>query len=88
MAAVALGSRIRQRRRALGLTQQELAEPMTKGFVSAVQRGRSLPSLAALCLFAARLQTSVGGLLEGAENLAGAPYTPNDENHNAQSHRD
>lgn len=81
IAALELGSRIRQRRRVLGLTQRELGDPMTRAFVSLVERGRSLPSLAALCLFADRLQTTVGELVDGVNSLATVAYTYEHESH-------
>ncbi|MGO9207367.1 MAG: helix-turn-helix domain-containing protein [Candidatus Limnocylindrales bacterium] len=83
--ALELGSRIRDRRRALGLTQTELGEPLTKGFVSAVERGRSLPSLAAVCLFALRLGTSVDSLVCGVEGLVTERYTARHDSHDTPS---
>ena len=75
-----LGSLIRARRRDLGMTQTELGWPLTKGFVSEVERGRSLPSLGALVLMAQRLDVPVSYLLDEV-NLGLSPvYTPPDEN--------
>lgn len=84
-AATELGSRIRSRRRTLGLTQAQLGAPLTKGFVSAVESGRSLPSLAALCLFAARLETDVQSLVRGVEDLVTERYTARRERSNSPS---
>ena len=84
-AALELGSRIRVRRRALGITQSQLGVPLTKGFVSAVESGRSLPSLAALCLFAGRLDTTIDALVGGVEDLVTVRYTARRERSNSPS---
>lgn len=78
--AQTLGRAIRERRRARGLTQSELGDPFTKGFVSEVERGKSLPSLRALSFLADRLEVPLGELL--GEVKVGLPrvYTPADEN--------
>ena len=59
-----VGRRIRDRRRALGLTQRALAAPYTKSYVSAVERGRVLPSLRILSFLAERLGVGVGDLVD------------------------
>ena len=51
----ALGLELRDRRRRSGLTQEELGTPLSKGFVSAVEHGRTVPSLSALLLMTERL---------------------------------
>jgi transcriptional regulator with XRE-family HTH domain len=78
--SAALGRAIRDRRRALGLTQTELGSPFTKGFVSEVERGRSLPSLRALTFLADRLDIPVSELLESVKGGLSGVYTPPDEN--------
>lgn len=75
-----LGAVIRARRRELGLTQTQLGQPLTKGFVSEVERGRSLPSLGALVLMAERLQVPVAYLLGEVKGGLPAVYTPHDGN--------
>ena len=80
-----LGSLIRTRRRDLGLTQTQLAFPLTKGFVSEVERGRSLPSLATLALFADRLRVPMSYLLDEVKGGLPAVYTARDENDHASS---
>src|SRR6478672_78966 len=88
--ALALGRAIRDRRRARGLTQTELGHPLTKGFVSEVERGRSLPSLRALTFFADRLDVPISELLDEVKRGLPAVYTPPDENKHApppSSHR-
>lgn len=54
--AGALGAEIRARRVALGLTQRRLATPLTAAYVSSVEAGRVMPSLAALLMMLERLQ--------------------------------
>lgn len=57
------------------MTQSELAYPMTRSFVSAVEHGKTLPSLAALLLISARLDVSPGELLEQTEWTVNDIYT-------------
>jgi transcriptional regulator with XRE-family HTH domain len=72
---VEVGRRIRDRRRALGMTQAELAAPLTKSYVSAVEHGRVMPSLRTLWLIADRLGVGVGELVDGVKPLLTAEYT-------------
>jgi transcriptional regulator with XRE-family HTH domain len=62
------------------MTQTELGWPLTKGFVSEVERGRSLPSLGALVLMAQRLGVPVSYLLGEVKGGLSPVYTPPDEN--------
>ena len=80
-----LGSLIRARRRDLGMTQTELGWPLTKGFVSEVERGRSLPSLGALILMAQRLGVPISYLLGEVNGGLSPVYTPLDDNDHATS---
>ena len=81
--ALALGQAIRLRRRARGMTQSDLAGPLTKGFVSGVERGRNLPSLRALSFFADRLAVPVGELLGEVKGGLPTVYTARDESQHA-----
>jgi transcriptional regulator with XRE-family HTH domain len=56
-----LGSRLKERRKALGKTQQQVAEEanLTVGFISQIERGISTPSLASLFNVAKALETTV-----------------------------
>lgn len=83
--ANALGAAIRQRRQARGLTQSQLGHPFTKGFVSEVERGRSLPSLRALAFIADRLGVNVSELLDEVKGGLPRVYTPRDENEHASA---
>lgn len=76
--AQAVGDRIAERRRALGLTQAALADALslTHQAVSKWERGESLPDVALLMPLADLLQVSVDGLLRGpAERPAPAERT-------------
>ena len=59
-----LGDEIRRLRLLRGLTQSELGRPFTRAYVSAVERGRCIPSVLALLLFAAKLDVPAGALLD------------------------
>ena len=56
-----LGSRLKARRKALGKTQQQVADEasLTVGFISQIERGISTPSLASLYNVAKALETTV-----------------------------
>jgi tetratricopeptide (TPR) repeat protein len=68
-----LGQRIRNARRALGLTQEALGRPdFTKGFISLLENDRAKPSVVSLERLAARLGRPVSHFLEGDEPLSSA----------------
>ena len=77
--ATALGHAIRARRQAIGLTQTELGFPLTKGFVSEVERGRTVPSLRSLVLIAERLGVRIDELLRDLAGQDGAMLTAADQ---------
>lgn len=60
------------------MTQTELGSPLTRAFVSAVEHGRCLPSLAALALFADRLGVSPAELLDPVKHELATLYTSSD----------
>jgi transcriptional regulator with XRE-family HTH domain len=60
------------------MTQTELGRPLTRGFVSAVEHGHCLPSLAALAHIADRLQVSPAELLDPVKQELAALYTGRD----------
>ncbi len=65
-----LGNRIRQVRRARGLTQTDVARPnLTKSFISLLESGRTYPSVGTLVALADRLQTSLALLLRDTPEL-------------------
>lgn len=60
-----IGKRIRQCRRLLGMTQEELAgEELTKAFISLIEQGKAMPSIETLLLLAKRLHQRPGYFLE------------------------
>lgn len=69
--AVALGAELRARRLGRGLTQRQLAAPLTGAYVSAVERGRSLPSLPALAMMLDRLGEPIGAYFDDVERRLG-----------------
>jgi transcriptional regulator with XRE-family HTH domain len=73
-----LGAEIKRQRQAKGLTQTELGRPLTRAFVSSVEHGRCLPSLAALAHFADRLSVSPADLLDSVKHELAALYTQRD----------
>ncbi|MEW6224747.1 MAG: helix-turn-helix transcriptional regulator [Chloroflexota bacterium] len=74
--AIALGSAIRARRLELGLSQREAAGPLSKTFLSLVERGLMTPSLGSFTLVAGNLGIAPPELL--ARALAGIEYTQRD----------
>ena len=64
---VALGLELRDRRRDSGLTQEALGSPLTKGYVSAVERGRTVPSIPALRLMTDRLGVPLGDFIRSVD---------------------
>ena len=80
-AARDLGSELRRQRRARGLTQAQLGGTLTRSFVSGVERGLIVPSLASLVLFADRLGTTPAALISAVNFqspavYASGPWTP------------
>ena len=65
--AVLLGQEIRRRRRVLRLSQAEVGRPMSRAFLSSVERGRITPSLPSLLIIARRLNSSAAAILAGVE---------------------
>ncbi len=63
--AAAIGTRLREARLTAGLTQQQLAAGRyTKAYISALERGHSKPSMAALTFLAERLDRPVTAFIE------------------------
>jgi transcriptional regulator with XRE-family HTH domain len=75
----AIGRELRRQRRARGLTQASLGAPLTRGFVSAVERGRTVPSIAALALLADRLDVELDAFFSGVKRDMTVLYNPADE---------
>ena len=87
--AIELGKRVREQRRRRGLTQSELGHPLSRGDVSALESGATLPSLGAVWLLSQRLGVTVGELIDGANRTEPESYTVVNEPHteNANSGR-
>ena len=80
--AVAIGRELHRRRTDRGLSQASLGEPLTRAFVSAVERGHTVPSIAALALLTDRLDTGLADFFSGVNEQMTAVYTaPHDHNH-------
>jgi transcriptional regulator with XRE-family HTH domain len=65
--AQALGHELRLRRVALGLSQSDVGEPLSRAFLSSVELGRVIPSLPSLLMIARRLNTSAAAILEAVD---------------------
>lgn len=63
-----LGREIRERRVALGLSQATAAQPLSRAFMSSVERGRFTPSLPSLLIIARQLNTSAATILKAVES--------------------
>jgi transcriptional regulator with XRE-family HTH domain len=74
-----LGSELRRRRIAAHLSQGDLSAPMTRAYVSQVERGRTLPSLPALIVMAEKLGTSADEVLREVNRTLSAEYAARHE---------
>jgi transcriptional regulator with XRE-family HTH domain len=63
-----LGMEIKRRRLALQLSQAEVGHPLSRAFLSSVERGRMTPSLPSLVIIARRLNSSAAVLLASVES--------------------
>jgi transcriptional regulator with XRE-family HTH domain len=63
----ALGRELRRLRTNRSLTQGELGAPLTRAYVSAVEAGRTVPSLPALQLMVDRLDIPLSAFFEQVE---------------------
>src|SRR6476660_938096 len=76
LTAKALGQRIRQLRTRKGLTQQDLAgSDYSKSYISAIEQGKTRPSLEALQRISSRLEMPAGVLLD-PDAPGFAPFDP------------
>ncbi|HTC85958.1 MAG TPA: helix-turn-helix transcriptional regulator, partial [Candidatus Acidoferrum sp.] len=58
------------------MSQAEIGLPLTRGFVSAVERGHVVPSLPSLLHLASRLGVDAAALLSSVNGDATGVYTP------------
>lgn len=75
--ARALGRELRRLRLARGLAQQAVGSSFTRAYVSAVENGHIVPSLAGLILLSRKLEVSPGAVLDAAVSVS-APASPGD----------
>ena len=86
--AVAIGRELRRRRTARGLSQASLGEPLTRAFVSAVEHGHTVPSIAALALLTDRLETGLSEFFRGVnEQMTGVYTVAHGHNHSNPTSR-
>ena len=74
-----LGTEIRRRRLAAHLSQEDVSAPMTRGYVSQVERGQTMPSLPALIVIAEHLGTSADVVLKAVNRALSEEYAVADE---------
>jgi transcriptional regulator with XRE-family HTH domain len=77
---VGLGCELRRRRLAARLSQDQASGPLTRAYLSQVESGRTLPSLAALIVLAEQLGTSADEILRGVNIALNSEYSPGHEN--------
>jgi transcriptional regulator with XRE-family HTH domain len=71
---MSLGVELRRRRLAARLSQDDVSAPLTRGFVSQVERGRTMPSLPALIVMSERLGTSADEVLRAVNRALNSEY--------------
>ena len=72
--STSLGSELRRRRLAARLSQDEMSSPLTRGFISQVELGRTMPSLPALIVISERLGTSADEILKAVNQTLNSEY--------------
>lgn len=73
--AAAMGIELRALRRRAGLTQAQLAEPLTAAYVSSIELGRVFPSVPALAMLLDRLDVSLAQYFVAVNNRLHPRYT-------------
>lgn len=73
--ATAIGAELRRRRTAAGLSQASVGQPFTRSFVSAVERGRAIPSIAALAVLLSHLDVDFAEFFSGVQADVTGVYT-------------
>ncbi len=69
-----LGNEIRRRRLAAHMSQEDVSAPLTRGYVSQVERGQTMPSLPALIVIAEHLGTSADVVLRAVNRALSEEY--------------
>ena len=75
-----LGSELRRQRLAAHLSQDQASGPLTRAYLSQVERGQTMPSLAALIVLAEQLGTSADEVLRRVNVTLNSEYSPGHEN--------
>jgi transcriptional regulator with XRE-family HTH domain len=75
-----LGSELRRQRLAAHLSQDQVSGPLTRAYLSQVERGQTMPSLAALIVLAEQLGTSADEVLRRVNVTLNSEYSPRHEN--------
>lgn len=73
--AAAMGVELRCLRRGAGLTQAQLAAPLTAAYVSSIEAGRVFPSVPALAMLLDRLDVSLAQYFVAVNIRLNARYT-------------
>ena len=73
--ATAIGQELRRRRMDAGLSQGAIGAPFTRAFVSAVERGRAVPSIPALAVLLDHLDIGFDEFFEGVQWQMTVRYT-------------
>lgn len=79
--SIAIGRELRHRRVARAMTQASLGAPLTRGFVSAVERGHTVPSIPALALLVDRLEVPLDDFFSGVKAQMTVVYSSAHECH-------
>jgi transcriptional regulator with XRE-family HTH domain len=85
--SASLGSELRRRRLAAQLSQDEMSPPLTRGFISQVELGRTMPSLPALIVMSERLGTSADEVLKSVNQALNSEYAAPHANRSASKSR-
>lgn len=85
--STSLGSELRRRRIAARLSQDEMSPPLTRGFISQVELGRTMPSLPALIVMSERLGTSADVVLRAVNQALNSEYAGPHANHRPSKSR-
>ena len=74
--ALSIGGELRRRRLAVGMSQRDVGDPLTRAFVSAVEHGHVVPSLPSLIHMASRLGTDAATVLGAVNMRSTGVYNP------------
>jgi transcriptional regulator with XRE-family HTH domain len=78
-----LGEELKRRRVAAHLSQGEVSAPLTRAYVSQVERGHTIPSLPALIVMAEKLGTTADEVLRAVNRTLNSEYPVRHEDRSA-----